>query len=132
MLGKVCWVVKEAVLQEHNMADKVKIPNDWEYILEKPKRASLTPAAAQPMGSSPSGTPKRVVDGADMTSGEANSGRGSPTSTAPAKPKEKKRVSIQTLFKSMSEKKGAAAAAATTTTPKEPSKDDDEPKQNPQ
>ncbi len=129
MLGKVCWVVKEAVLQEHDMADEVKFPNDWEYFLEKPKRASVTPTTGQPMTSSTSGTPKRAFDSAAMTSGEAISDRGSPTSAAPAKLKEKKRVSIQTLFKSMSEKKGAAA-----TTSKEPSKSkgSGEPRQDPQ
>ncbi len=106
MLGKTCWVVKPSVLKEQEMATEVKVPNNWSYINEKPKRASLTPVAAP---AAPAAAASPVLF--PMVSPSQVASKGGTGSTKKIEPKkEKKRVSIQSLFLSMSNKKDAQEA----------------------
>ncbi len=107
MKGKTCWVVKPSVLEEHGMTGEAKVPNDWTYINERPpKRVSVTPAStpSAEASSSSSATPKR--SGTPTSSG-ATTPKAQPT---PEAKKEKKRITIQSMFMSMSTKKDAGAS----------------------
>merc|ERR1712226_737983 len=48
-----CWVVKPEILE--TLKDQPKIPNEWEYILEQPKKNALTSVTDSPSTNNPLG-----------------------------------------------------------------------------
>ncbi len=107
MKGKMCWVVKPEVLEKHhcNSKDSTTSENLWEYKLERPKNrgAPLSSGPAEPtVGGSQTVADLRLPHSPSTTTPTVK--KTSPEVQRPEVKKEKKRVSIQTIFLSMNSK----------------------------